>query len=167
MAAERKRNEREPAQATVHKGSSITRSELNFESNLNKRQVVTGQVGGMRGEGLGFRCTLCDLRFKDNLKFVDHLNSPQHMMNSGEKMVGPSTLEDVKERYELLVRRKYDHESKAEEKFDIKKRIEEYKDQQVQAKTKRQQATVSKEKEQPKDEMSQMMGFAGFGSTKK
>jgi U4/U6.U5 tri-snRNP component SNU23 len=164
MALERKKKQRDRQQPVVEK-KTISREQLNFEANLNKRQVIRGQVGGMRGEGQGFRCSLCDLRFKDNLKFVDHLNSPQHMANSGEKKVKPATLEEVKKMYEQLVKKKYEQANKDDKLIDIQKDIDKHREKQEQTKMKRQQNQKSAT-EQPQNEVSQMMGFREFGSTK-
>jgi U4/U6.U5 tri-snRNP component SNU23 len=165
MALERKKKQRDPQQPVVEKKKPMSREQLNFEANLNKRQVITGQVGGMRGEGQGFRCSLCDLRFKDNLKFVDHLNSPQHMANSGEKKVEPATLEEVKRMYEQLVKKKYEQENEGDKMIDIQKDIGKHREKQEQTKMKRQQNQKSLT-EQPQNEVSKMMGFGEFGSTK-
>lgn len=162
MAHERHKQEHQSHQRQTGKSRAkiIDRAKLNFESNLNKRQVITGQVGGMRGEGVGFRCELCDLRFKDNLKFADHLNSPQHMMNSGEKMVEPATLEQVKAVYDELVRRKTSNNDTQNTPGATDTNDSHDEDA---LRTKRaQNHPIAKD-----DDMSKALGFNTFGSTKK
>ena len=47
------------------------------------------------------------MTFKDNLQFVEHLNSRQHLVNSGESgEVRKATLEEVQERLRMLGERK-------------------------------------------------------------
>lgn len=131
----------------IVKKSTISRENLDFGKDLNKRQIITGSILNTRGKSFGFYCDVCNLTFKDNLKFIDHLNSKPHLINSGEynKHKRNVTLEEVKERYEMLCR-KLDGIPEPEKKEDIEEK------------------GVGKEKP---DEMSQLMGFNGFGSTKK
>jgi U4/U6.U5 tri-snRNP component SNU23 len=58
---------------------------LDVGSMLGKTQLVpAGAAVGKRGRGAGFYCEACDLTFKDNLQFVEHLNSRQHLVNTGQ-----------------------------------------------------------------------------------
>lgn len=151
---------------------SISRDALNFNTDLNKRQVIASNVVSTRGKSFGFYCEVCDLTFKDNLKYVDHLNSKPHLIRSGElnKEVDVS-LDEVKQRYEMLVK-KVDEMLNESEKYDIKKRIakrqafeEELKQKKLSKKnSKKKQETVDDSQD---DEMTKLMGFGGFGSTKK
>lgn len=151
---------------------SISRDALNFNTDLNKRQVIASNVVSTRGKSFGFYCEVCDLTFKDNLKYVDHLNSKPHLIRSGElnKEVDVS-LDEVKQRYEMLVK-KVDEMMNESEKYDIKKRIakrqtfeEELKQKKLAKKnSKKKQETVDDSQD---DEMTKLMGFGGFGSTKK
>lgn len=51
----------------------------------------------------GFYCELCRRHFQDNLKFIEHLNSKEHLANSGfEGDSNSYTLEDVKKRLQYL-----------------------------------------------------------------
>ncbi len=151
---------------------SISRDALNFNTDLNKRQVIASNVVSTRGKSFGFYCEVCDLTFKDNLKYVDHLNSKPHLIRSGElnKEVDVS-LDEVKQRYEMLVK-KVDEMMNESEKYDIKKRIakrqafeEELKQKKLAKKNSRKkQETVDDSQD---DEMTKLMGFGGFGTTKK
>lgn len=151
---------------------SISRDALNFNTDLNKRQVIASNVVSTRGKSFGFYCEVCDLTFKDNLKYVDHLNSKPHLIRSGELNTEVDvSLDEVKQRYEMLVK-KVDEMMNESEKYDIKKRIakrqafeEELKQKKLAKKnSKMKQDTVDDTQD---DEMTRLMGFGGFGSTKK
>lgn len=97
---------------------------LNVADQVGKTQLVPGGAGqGKRGKSAGFYCDACDLTYKDNLQFLDHLNSKEHLHNAGESGKVPiATLDDVKERFEWL-KRKRDAE-KATEVADLSTRLE-------------------------------------------
>ena len=100
------------------------KARLNVADQVGKTQLVpTGAGQGKRGKGAGFYCDACDLTFKDNLQFVEHLNSKQHLVATGESgEVRRAGLEEVKERFEWL-KRKRDEEKKRET-VDLGTRIE-------------------------------------------
>ena len=102
---------------------------LNVADQVGKTQLVPAGAGqGKRGKGAGFYCDACDLTFKDNLQFVEHLNSKQHLVNTRESgEVKRATLEEVKERFEYLKRKR--DEEKAREVVDLSARIEVAKEQ--------------------------------------
>lgn len=69
--------------------------------------MPAGAATGKRGRGAGFYCGDCDLTFKDNLQFVEHLNSRQHLVAVGQSgEVKRATLEEVRERLAWLVRKR-------------------------------------------------------------
>lgn len=105
------------------------KARLNVADQVGKIQLVpAGATQGKRGKGAGFYCDACDLTFKDNLQFVEHLNSKQHLVNTGESgEVRRATLEEVKERFEWLKRKREDE--KAREVVDLGTRIEVAKEQ--------------------------------------
>lgn len=100
------------------------KARLNVAEQVGKTQLVPAGAGqGKRGKGAGFYCDACDLTFKDNLQFVEHLNSKQHLVATGESgEVRRAGLEEVKERFEWL-KRKRDEEKKRET-VDLGTRIE-------------------------------------------
>lgn len=100
------------------------KARLNVADQVGKTQIVTVGAGqGKRGKGAGFYCDACDLTYKDNLQFVEHLNSKQHLFNTGETgEVRRATLGDVKERFAWLKRRR--DEEKARETGDLGARME-------------------------------------------
>lgn len=48
--------------------------ELNLDKDLNKTYVLTAADEEL---GVGFYCRDCNLSYKDNLGYLDHINSPQ------------------------------------------------------------------------------------------
>ena len=100
------------------------KARLNVADQVGKTQIVPAGAGqGKRGKGAGFYCDVCDLTFKDNLQFVEHLNSKQHLIATGESgVVKKATLKEVKERFEYLKRKR--DEEKAREVVDLGTRIE-------------------------------------------
>lgn len=73
--------------------------------------VPAGSAIGKRGRGAGFYCEACDLTYKDNVQYIEHLNSKQHLVNTGQSgEVVRATLEDVRDRLEMLKQRKRERE---------------------------------------------------------
>ncbi|TVY53382.1 U4/U6.U5 small nuclear ribonucleoprotein component snu23, partial [Lachnellula suecica] len=61
------------------------RSRLDVSANVGKIQLMpAGAATGKRGQGAGFYCKACDLTFKDNLQWVEHENSAQHLQAIGQ-----------------------------------------------------------------------------------
>jgi len=90
------------------KESHSRNSRLDVASNVGKTTLVpAGAATGKRGKGAGFYCEDCDLTFKDNLQFVDHLNSRQHLVAVGQSgEVRKAGVEEVRERLAWLKRKK-------------------------------------------------------------
>ena len=99
------------------------KARLNVADQVGKTQlVISTGTQGKRGKSAGFYCEACDLTFKDNLQYVDHLNSKQHLVNTGESgEVRRATLEEVKERFDWLKRKRDDE--KAKDLVDLSSRI--------------------------------------------
>lgn len=104
------------------------KARLNVADLVGKQTLVVAGAGqGKRGKSAGFYCDACDLTYKDNLQFVEHLNSKQHLVATGESgEVRRATLEEVKERFEYLKRKR--EEEKSREVVDLTARIEVAKD---------------------------------------
>lgn len=100
------------------------KSRLDVASLVGKTQLVpAGAAVGKRGRGAGFYCEACDLTFKDNLQFVEHLNSKQHLVATGQSgEVRRATAEEVRERLRWLKRKM--EEEKKEEVVDLQSRLE-------------------------------------------
>lgn len=123
-ALEGKKYHRRASTPEDAKDTEARKARLNVADQVGKTTLVPAGAGqGKRGKGAGFYCDACDLTFKDNLQFVEHLNSKQHLLATGESgEVRRAGLEEVKERFEWL-KRKRDEEKKREA-VDLGTRIE-------------------------------------------
>jgi len=104
---------------------------LDVSKNVGKVSMVpAGAAIGKRGRGAGFYCQDCDLTFKDNLQFVEHLNSRQHQVETGQSgEVKRATLEEVRERLEWLVRKKREAREGVGNVTDLGERLEKRKEE--------------------------------------
>ena len=100
-------------------------SRLDVAANVGKTLLVpAGAAVGKRGRGAGFYCENCDLTFKDNIQWVEHLNSPQHLSATGQSgEVKRATLEEVKERLQWLARKKTEEKEANSTVIDLDKRL--------------------------------------------
>lgn len=81
------------------------RNVLDLSGRVGKTQLVAAAGAGIgkRGRGAGFYCAECDLTFKDNLQWVEHINSPQHLRAIGQTgEVRAATADEVHARIEAL-----------------------------------------------------------------
>ena len=112
--------------------TSARGSRLDVASMVGKSTLVPAGAGvGKRGKGAGFYCEDCDLTFKDNVQYIEHLNSKQHLVNTGQSgEVKRATLQDVRDRLEMLKARKrqQEEEDKLAGEVDIKERIKKAED---------------------------------------
>ena len=93
-------------------------------SKMVGKQTLTSAAAavGKRGKGAGAYCAACDLTFKDNIQYIEHLNSKQHLVATGQSgEVKRATLEEVRERLRYL-KRKAD-EAKRDEVVDVDARL--------------------------------------------
>jgi U4/U6.U5 tri-snRNP component SNU23 len=113
---------------------------INVEEWHGKRELAAPVLGRSRkGKSAGFYCEACDLTFKDQLSFLDHMNSSQrkllhdiwHCLTLGidyRKLgltgkVEWATLEQVQARLEWLIARKRETEKESGQELDLSKRI--------------------------------------------
>ncbi|BDD57171.1 U4/U6.U5 snRNP associated protein [Monascus purpureus] len=97
-----------PVDYSSLEATSSRRERLDVASMVGKTTIVAaGAAVGKRGKGAGFYCSDCDLTFKDNLQFVEHLNSKQHLIATGQSgEVVKASLEDVRMRLRMLAHQK-------------------------------------------------------------
>ncbi|KAK7053435.1 U4/U6.U5 snRNP associated protein [Paramarasmius palmivorus] len=147
---------------------------LELDKNLGKTMVV--QNPGGKGPGQpGFYCETCNRTYKDTTGYLDHINSRAHLRAMGQTTkLERSTLEQVRARIALL--RERTKEASSAKAYDFDKRLAEIKaKEQAIREQKKAQKKAEKEKalanelvdSAENNEMAQMMGFAGFGSSKK
>ncbi|POS86969.1 hypothetical protein EPUL_001115 [Erysiphe pulchra] len=166
-------------------------SRLDVASNVGKVVIMpAGSAVGKRGRGAGFYCKDCDLTFKDNLQWVEHENSIQHLRAIGQTgEVKRATVEEVHERItrlwdayqedlrgeakslmERLEIRKEDDEKEREERRKKRRELIERKrnEKRQEDKVKREYGEdVRIEGEHDEDDILAMVGISGFGSSKK
>ncbi|KAG9104881.1 hypothetical protein FRC06_006706 [Ceratobasidium sp. 370] len=147
--------------------------DLELDKNLNKTIIV--QNAGGRGPGQpGFYCDLCQKTCKDTSGYLDHVNSRQHLRRLGQTtQIARSTLDQVRARIALL--REKTKEASSARTYDFEKRLQEVRDAEnaARAEKKRRKQERNKPAEdevikaEEDDSMAAMMGFGGFGSSKK
>jgi U4/U6.U5 tri-snRNP component SNU23 len=166
-------------------------SRLDVSSHVGKTILMpAGAATGKRGRGAGFYCADCDLTFKDNLQWVEHENSMQHLRAIGQTgEVKRATVEDVRERieriWERLVEEKRGDVKTLGERLEVRKEEEEKEREERRRKrkelverkraVKEEDVKVKKEYgedvriegEHDEDDMMASMGITGFGSSKK
>lgn len=162
--------------------------DMDFYSGLNRQFIVPGSAAtGKRGKGAGLYCEICNLTFKDSIQYLDHINSKEHLYNSTggvdmDALNAKITVEDVRKRLAFLKRKKEMEAKETGEVFDLKKRIEKRKQWEQQQKIinrekkkqmrKEQKEILSKKRKREEEslessDVAKMMGFGGFGSTKR
>ena len=171
--------------------TSARREVIDLEANVGKTMLVPAGAGvGKRGRGAGFYCAACDLTFKDNIQWVEHINSMQHLRNIGETgEVRKATAEEVHARiaevWERLQERKKAETTTLAERLEVRKEEEEREREARRLKRleeaqrrKREKEDAEKVKveygedvriegEHDEDDMMAAMGITGFGGTKK
>ncbi|KAH0994384.1 hypothetical protein GBA52_018793 [Prunus armeniaca] len=179
-ARERERQEEEGPHKSKSKGPPVQRKplkhrdyEVDLESRLGKTQVNI-LLFGLHSFHFqaGYFCSVCECVVKDSANYLDHINGKKHQRALGMSMrVERASLQQVQERFEKLKKRKTDGTFTEQ---DLDERI--LKQQQEEEERKRQRRERKKEKKKEKvveeetemdPDVAAMMGFGGFGSTKK
>ncbi|CAG9937241.1 unnamed protein product [Clonostachys rosea f. rosea IK726] len=171
--------------------TTARRNVLDLSAQVGKTQLVPAGAGvGKRGRGAGFYCESCDLTFKDNISYVEHLNTFQHLINTGQTTeVKRATVEEVRERIDFYIRKK--EELKKERVTTLDERLqlrEEEREKELEERRKKRRDETEKKRvakeeaekikteygddvriegEHDEDDMLAQMGISGFGSSKK
>lgn len=166
-------------------------SRLDVSSNVGKTILMpAGAATGKRGRGAGFYCADCDLTFKDNLQWVEHENSMQHLRAIGQTgEVKRATTDEVRERIDriwnrmeeerkgdvktlgerLEIRKEEDERLREERRLKRQELVERRRlEKENEVKVKKEYGEdVRIEGEHDEDDMMASMGITGFGTSKK
>ena len=154
------------------------RKAQDFSDVINKSYLVpSGASGGRsrKGKGAGFYCEACDETYKDNNSWIDHINSKQHLRKTGQTIdVEQATLQECIDHLEQLKRQKKIKLEKREYDIDqaLDDRASQAREERAAKKQKKRDDRAVKVEEldpeiqQEQDDMAQLMGFGGFGTTK-
>ncbi|KAL4592621.1 hypothetical protein LXL04_005623 [Taraxacum kok-saghyz] len=173
----REREEKESESRSKFKGPPVQRKplkhrdyEVDLTTRLGKTRVVT-PIAPLNPQA-GYFCSVCECVVKDSANYLDHINGKKHQRALGMSMrVERASLEQVQQRFENLKKRK-DPGTFTEQ--DLDDRI--LKQQQEEEERKKQKRERKKEKNKEKavkeevevdPDVAAMMGFGGFGSSKK
>lgn len=178
-ARKRKRLERDP----LHQGLIVARTELkqrdyqiDLAARLGKTQVVG--LNTPLNQQAGFYCGVCDCVLRDSQSYLDHINGKWHNRALGMTMrVEKSSVEQVKKKLEDKKAEKAQANPDDYLPDGIDRRILERQEQEE--REREQRAQRKKEKKQKEREeavqehegmdpdMMALMGFGGFGGSKK
>lgn len=164
---------------------------LDVSANVGKVSLMpAGAAMGKHGKGAGFYCEACNKTYKDNLQWVDHINSMEHLRAIGEDgSVRKATAEDVRRRIDEIwermqeekegdaktlaerleireVESEKDREERRAKRRALAERKASRKEEEVKVKTEYGE-DVRIEGEHDVDDMQALMGFGGFGGSKK
>ena len=179
-ARKRKRLERDP----LHQGLIVQRANLkardfqiDLASRLHKSQVTS--VAAPLSQQAGYYCDVCDCVLKDSLAYLDHINGKWHNRALGMSMrVEQSTVDQVRKRLEEAKRRKQgdggggggedaqEYVPDGMSKEQLRKEGAGKEDVEDEAED-GEEGGGDEEEEDEEDEFAAMMGFGGFGGSKK
>jgi U4/U6.U5 tri-snRNP component SNU23 len=160
-------NKDEYAKKGVERSAGINTQinvDLQQDTQIEFSQLINTTKTVISVDESGFSCAVCSLNFKDNLTYLDHLNSREHMAAMGTAVTVPrSTIKQVRDRLALGKKVK---EKKVDPKERMMNNIKAQELEKLQKKLDKKQKKAGADVEVD-DMVLAGMGFGGFGSTKK
>ncbi|SCW01875.1 LAFE_0E09208g1_1 [Lachancea fermentati] len=134
----------------------------------NKRTLTTGLNAYKAGRQYGFYCDICDMTFKDTLQYVNHLNHKIHQIKFDQVFDEPLIL-DTRDNDELTTQ---EFEQSYAESLKVFLKVQNISDKAPKKRINRTKdgnevQLSSHSHTEPPNELNEVMGFVGFGSTKK
>lgn len=147
---------------------------VQIDAKLGKTTIIT--AASKDSEKGGYWCETCECQLRDSAAWLSHVNGKRHQRKLGFTMrVEQSTLDDVKGRFASLKRKAEDAPVQP---LDYEARLAALEAEEAAAKRAKKDAKDAKRRDEEAEaaaaaeegidpEMAAMMGFGGFGTSKK
>lgn len=154
------------------------REKVDLESKVGKTEIIN-PTNAESASGAGFWCQTCSCLLKDSVSYLDHINGKKHQRALGYSMRSErSNVDQVKDKLDSLKRKIEEQSKKSASKTSA---IEEYESRltaqhlEKEATKKRRKDEVAAKKQERElvelegcdPELAELLGFGGFGSSKK